>query len=255
MDSYVKQDENSTTMYGDLAPWWPLLSRPEDYAEEASIYLRVLTEALGRSPRTLLELGSGGGNNALHMKAQRDLTLVDLSPEMLHVSQALNPECTHVAGDMRTVRLERTFDAVFVHDAIMYMRSEEDLKRAIETAFAHLEPGGVALFAPDHTRENFREGTDHGGHDEASGRGLRYLEWTHDPDPEDETFFVDYAFLLRAANGTVTCVNERHEEGLFGRNTWLRVLTDAGFDATSRPFEHSELDPGECELFVGRKSR
>jgi trans-aconitate methyltransferase len=47
------------------------------------------------------------------------LTPVDLSTEMLAISRTLNPECEHIAGDMRTSRLERRFDAVFIHDAIM----------------------------------------------------------------------------------------------------------------------------------------
>src|SRR3712207_7634231 len=40
--------------------------------------------------------------------------------------------------------------------SIVYMTTEADLRRAIETAFVHCEPGGAALFAPDHVRENFR---------------------------------------------------------------------------------------------------
>ena len=81
--------------------------------------------------REVLELGSGGGNNAVHLKAGFDLTLVDLSAEMVAVSQPLNPECDHVVGDMRTVRLGRTFDAVFVHDAVAYMLTEDDLRAAM----------------------------------------------------------------------------------------------------------------------------
>src|SRR3989304_6513572 len=107
-------------LYGPLAPWFHLLTAPEDYAEEAEFYRRVLTEACERPPRTLLELGSGGGNSAAHLKAHFRMTLVDLSHEMLEVSKGLNPECEHVQGDMRTVRLGREVDVVFVHDAVMY---------------------------------------------------------------------------------------------------------------------------------------
>jgi hypothetical protein len=71
------------------------------------------------------------------------------------------------------------FDAVFVHDAVCYMTTHSDLRKAMETAFVHCRPGGVALFAPDHLRENFRADTDHGGSDDGR-RGLRYLEWTWD---------------------------------------------------------------------------
>jgi ubiquinone/menaquinone biosynthesis C-methylase UbiE len=67
------------SLYTDLAEWWPVLSVPEDYAEEAEFYRNALVSACVTPPRTVLELGSGGGNNALHLKAHFQLTLVDLS--------------------------------------------------------------------------------------------------------------------------------------------------------------------------------
>ena len=121
--------EETPRLYRDLAEWWPLLSAPEEYAEEAEEYRRLIDEASGGAAREVLELGSGGGNNASHMKAHFTLTLVDRSPQMLAVSRRLNPECEHVEGDMRSMRLGRTFDAVFVHDAIAYMTTEEDRAR------------------------------------------------------------------------------------------------------------------------------
>ena len=92
--------------------------------------------------------------------ARHGLTLVDLSADMLEMSRRLNPGCAHHQGDMRTLRLGRTFDAVFVHDAVAYMTTEADLRQVTETAFAHCRPGGIALFVPDHTTENFEPVTD-----------------------------------------------------------------------------------------------
>jgi trans-aconitate methyltransferase len=182
----------------------------------------------------------------------RDLVLVDRSPDMVAISKALNPDCEHVVGDMRTVRLERQFDYVFVHDAIVYMTTGADLWQAIGTAFVHCAPGGVALFAPDHVRENFRPSTDHGGHDGAD-RAMRFLEWTWDPDPSDNTYTVDYCYALRERDGSVHVEHDRHIEGLFSRSEWLRFLTDAGFEPRVVPFEHSELETGSSEVFVGRR--
>lgn len=237
-------------LYDELADWWPLVSAPDEYAEEAAFYAEALRDACQRPPRTLLELGSGGGNNASHLKAFFDVTLVEPSDGMRRVSQALNPECEHRSGDMRNVRLGRTFDCVLVHDAIVYMTSEVDLRRALETAFVHCAPGGAALFCPDHLRENFAESLDHGGRDEGS-RGLRYLEWTWDPDPADATYQVDYCYLLREADGSVRSVHDTHVEGLFPRASWLRWMRDAGFEPRTAPFEHSQVEPGTTELFLG----
>jgi hypothetical protein len=182
------------------------------------------------------------------------MVLVDRSPGMLQVSRALNPECEHIEGDMRSVRLERQFDCVFVHDAVAYMTTEADLRSAIETAYAHCRAGGAALFAPDHVRENFRASTDHGGHDGAD-RALRYLEWTWDPDPADSSYVVDYAYLLRESDGSVHVEWDRHVEGLFARADWLRLLSEVGFEPKVVPVEHSELEPGRYEAFVCSRAR
>ena len=189
------------------------------------------------------------GATASHMKSHFSMTLVDLSPQMLAVSRELNPECTHVEGDMRTVRLDRQFDAVFVHDAIAYMTTADDLARAVTTAFVHTRPGGVALFCPDHTREGFKDSTDHGGFD-GDGRAFRYLEWTWDPDPADSVHLTDYAYLLRDRDGSVQVLHDRHACGLFGEREWLDVLGDAGFVASRVPFDHSEVDE-ELIVFAG----
>jgi len=80
-------------MYDELASWWPLLSAPEDYEEEAAFYGAALADACDRPPRLVLELGSGGGNNASHLKARFQMVLVEPSQGMRRVSEALNPEC------------------------------------------------------------------------------------------------------------------------------------------------------------------
>ncbi len=201
--------ENPLKLYSDLAPWFHLLTRPDDYAEEAEFYRGLILKHCTFPPRTLLELGSGGGNNACHLKAHFTMTLTDLSPQMLAISQGLNPECEHITGDMRTIRLGRQFDAVFIHDAICYMTSREDLQRAIETAYDHCRPGGVALLAPDFVRETFKEYTDHGGHD-GEGRALRYLEWVWDPDANDSTYLGEMAYLLRDETGQVRMFHDLH---------------------------------------------
>ncbi len=72
---------------------------------------------------------------------------------------------------MRTVRIGRAFDAVFIHDAVMYMSSERELRAALATVAAHLAPGGVALVAPDATAETFREATEHGSGEARTGVG------------------------------------------------------------------------------------
>lgn len=234
-------------LYRDLAGWFHLLTAPEDYAEEAAHYVELIRRYARRPTETLLELGAGGGNNASHYKAHFRATLTDISPEMLEIGQRLNPECEHRLGDMRTLRLGQEFDAVLVHDAVMYMTIEADLRAAMETAFVHLAPGGVALFVPDVMRESFLPATSHGGND-GETRSLRYLEWTRDLDPDDTTYEVDFALLLSEEGQPTRFEHDRHVFGLFAGADWLRWLEAAGFEAS---LQRERLSDGTTlEVFV-----
>jgi SAM-dependent methyltransferase len=238
-------------MYSDLAPWFHLLTHPSDYRDEAAFVSRVVDEVGEGTSRTLLELGSGGGNNASHLKARFDCTLTDLSPEMLALSGTLNPECEHLEGNMRTLRLGRTFDVVFIHDAISYLTSEADLHAAIETAFVHVRPGGVVILTPDATTEIFKPKTDHGGHDGDDGRSLRYLEWTHAPEPGTSTYVTDYAIVARGPGDELRLVHDQHTLGLFPEATWRRLIADVGLELLDTGVEN----PYELEqaAFVSRR--
>ena len=233
-------------LYTELAAWWPLLSPVADYADEASFFLQVMRE-VGLPPApSLLELGSGGGSNAFHLKPYfAQMTLTDLSPEMLEISRTVNPECEHLEGDMRTLRLDRAFDVVFIHDAIDYMLTLQELRQAIETAAAHCKPGGLALFAPDYLRETFQPSTDHGGTD-SHGRSLRYLEWTYDPDVRDSTYVTEFGYLLREGDQRTRMEHDTHLCGLFAREDWIRLLQGAGFQP------EIIRDPFERELFLAK---
>src|SRR4030042_4181512 len=224
-----RKAEQPPRLYNELADWFHLLTAPEDYREEAEFYRQIFAENCKRKLRTLLELGSGGGNNASHLKSYFKMTLVDLSAEMLYISHKINPECEHLQGDMRNVRLGRQFDAVFIHDAISYLTTETDLAEAIETPFIHCQPGGAALFVPDYVREAFYPSTSHGGHD-ANDRGMRYLAWTWDPDPDDTSYIMDFAYLFKEGE-SVTSEIDRHVMGLFSKEVWQNLINKAGFIA------------------------
>jgi SAM-dependent methyltransferase len=234
-------------LYRELAEWYPTFATPEECRKEAALFARALVRASTHKPRRVLELGSGAGNLASHLKRRFTMTLVDQSPEMLAVSQALNPDCEHVKGDIRAIRLGRTFDAVVVQDAICHMTKEADLLAAMETAFKHLSAGGVALFVPDHVRETFVEDADQGGSDTERG-SVRYLQWETDPDPRDTTYLVDFAILIRDRQGRVRAAHDRHTYGLFPRAKWRSLLRRAGFK-----MKPVDVDFGR-DSFLGRRT-
>ena len=238
-------------LYSELAPWFHLVTSPDSYEAEAAHIVRLAEAVCEGSAKTLLELGAGGGNNASHLKRRFSCTLTDLSARMLDVSRALNPECEHLLADMRTIRLERQFDVVLVHDAIDYMTTKKDLGAAITTVAAHVRPGGVAILTPDAVTETFSPGTRHGGHDGADGRALRYLEWTHDRNADDTTCDMDFVFMIQEPGQPVRVEHDHHTFGLFSRKTWLDMIEASGLQSMDVKIEDPHA--GEHVVFVARR--
>jgi SAM-dependent methyltransferase len=239
-------------LYHELAGWFHLLTAPQDYKEPAAFYSGVLEETSLIPITDVLEIGSGGGNNASHMKARFKMTLIDISENMLIISRKLNPECEHLQGDMRNVRLNRQFDAVFIHDAISYITTEKDLRATLETSFVHCKPGGSVLFCPDYVKEIFSETTETGGHDDGE-RGLRYLDWTWDSARTGKNY-KSHFFIITRDGDNVEFHTDEHEFGLFPKSKWLDLMTKAGFEnAKAVPYPEKLKDKTITPVFTGNR--
>lgn len=215
-------------MYYEFAEWFTSLTAPEEYAEEADLYHRLIQQESKFTVKTMLELGAGAGNNASHLKQHYQMTLTDLSPAMLTVSKKQNPECEHHVGDMRTLRLNRQFDAVFIHDAIDYITTLDDLKATLTTTKLHCKPDGLIMIIPDYVHETFAPSTIHGGHD--APRSMRYLEWTWQADPDSHIYYTDFAYMHRDGIDVITS-HDRHICGLFSEAEWFATFEAVGLTA------------------------
>ena len=242
-------------LYDDLAYLWPIVSPPEEYIPDAALWRDVIRERLdaslvpaNRRPR-LLELGCGGGHLLSHLTPHFDAEAVDLSPKMLELSRALNPTTPHHLGDMRTIRLDQRFHVVAIYDAVNYMLTEDDLRAAIDTAVAHLVPGGLLLMAPDCLRDSFSSPRVIDWTRRNPKLDVTFIEYTADPDPADTIIESIFLFIINQ-DGRINVEQDRHISGLFPRMTWLTLMNDAGFDTEYVPTVVYDGDIGG-HLFVG----
>ncbi len=238
-------------LYDDLAWLWPVFSPPEEYAEEAAHWRTVLREALGPGRHPVLELGVGGGHNLSHLAPDFEVVAVDLSARMLENSRRLNPGVEHRLGDMRTLRLGRTFRAVLIHDAVSHLLSEAELAATFATAAAHLDPGGLFVCSPDAFRETFRPPTlEHTLHSGA-GIELATFEFAHDPDPADTRIETLFTHIIR--RGVERRIElDRMVTGLFTKAAWARGIEAAGFDFAERAFRLEGMEQPYV-LLTGRR--
>ena len=242
-------------LYNDLAHLWPVVSPPEEYAVEAALWLDIIRRhhsesggQPGQKPR-LLELGCGGGHLLSHLTEHVDAEAVDIAPKMLETSRRLNPLTLHHLGDMQTVRLDRSFDIVAIHDAVNYMLTEDDLKAAITTAALHLVPGGLLIMAPDCLRETFSGPRVIDWTRQNGNQDVTFIEYVADPDPNDTVIESVFIFIINRG-GKISVEQDRHTSGLFHKQTWLDLLDESGFDAKYQETEAYEGGIGG-HLFVG----
>ena len=236
-------------LYNDLAYLWPLMSPPEHYEEEAGYWLRELRARLAPGKRRILDLGVGGGHNLHYLLGEFEAAAVDLSEPMLENSRRLNPGVAHHVGDMRTVRLGETFDAVLVHDAIDYMTTEADLLAVFATARAHLGPGGLLLVAPDHYDETFVSPFVDYETNRGAGTELTYVEYSTRLNSNDTTVETTYVFFINEG-GELRVEMDSHTTGLFPMATWERLLIEAGFEVERVDYPVSE-DGRPMFIWVG----
>jgi SAM-dependent methyltransferase len=228
-------------LYNDLSWTWPIISPPQDYIEESAEYRDLLCKHAKIEVKTLLNLGTGGGHNDFSLKRFFQVTGVDLSPAMLALARKLNPEVAYIEGDMRTVRLDQTFDAVCIFDAINYMLTPEDLSAAFETAYAHLKPGGVFLTYVEQTPEGFVQNkTSVSGHTKGDVE-IIFIENMYDPDPADTTYEVTFVYLIRRG-GKQEVQIDHHVTGIFPLPIWIRLLKETGFEVVRTETTASEFE-------------
>ena len=232
-----------------MAYLWPIISPPEEYGSEAAFFGDVIREELGPGRHKLLELGVGGGHNLSHLTDDFDCTAVDLSPAMLALSKGLNPGVEHHVGDMRNIRLERTFDTVLVHDSASYLLTEQDLTETFATAAAHLRPGGVLMVAPDWFQETFPDGWVYNWDRQQGDIEVNIQEVMEDPDPSDTQVESTYTYTIKKA-GVTTVEVDTHITGLFSIQTWSDLMGQAGFRVEARTLPPNEGGYGSW-LFIG----
>ena len=239
-----------TLLYDRLAYLWPVISPPEDYADEAVHWRNAIRRYLGPGRHSLLELGVGGGHNLSHLTAEFDAVAVDISPNMLELSRRLNPTVEHHLGDMRSFRLPgRAFDAVLIHDAICYMLTEDDLRAAFATARAHLRPGGLLLVAPDLVRDTFKPGMKLTWSTDRDGVEITTEEIVRDADPSDTVVESHFTYTI-SERGSRRVERDIHVTGIFPIATWTALMEEARFKTERIPLPGDGDGCGE-NLFCG----
>jgi len=204
------------------------LSR-KDYGAEAE-KLTAIIRTYHRSPgNRLLDVACGTGLHLSYLKQHFQVEGLDFDEQLLAIARQRNPEVPLHHDDMIDFDLGRIFDIVTcLFSAIGYVKTLENLSRAIQCMVQHLSAGGVLLIEPWFTPETWRPGTVHARFIDESDLKIARINTSF---VEGRLSAMDMHYLIGTPQGTEHYV-ERHALGLFTTEEMTHTLTDCGLRVT-----------------------
>ncbi len=234
--------------YRERVEAYDLVHARKPYATESRRIRALIRRYAGPQASSMLDVACGTGRHLEQFARWFDCTGLDSSPAMLAAARRRLPGVRLVRGDMRSFDLGRRFDAVVcLFSAIGYVRTEEALRRALQSFARHLTPHGLVVVEPWLTPQVYRTGRV----DSLVARrpGLVVLRM-NDSRRNGRRSVMDLHYLV-GADGRVAHFEERHDLGLFDVPTMRRAFRSAGL----RPIYLRPGDDWGRGLWIGRPSR
>jgi SAM-dependent methyltransferase len=213
--------DKSTDLYDAIYLAW------KDYGREAGKLAGWLrTRRPGAT--SVLDVACGTGEHARHLHAHGfQVEGVDLSPEFVRVARAKNPGSSFHHMDMLEMELGKRYDAVLcLFSSIGYVKTEANLRRAVERLAAHAAAdGGLVVIEPWFEPGAMTDGKVSVSVAEGSG-GAKICRMVHTK-LRDGLSVLDFQYLIGTEQG-IERRSEVHELGLFHADTMRSAMVAAG---------------------------
>ncbi|HEX3178908.1 MAG TPA: class I SAM-dependent methyltransferase [Methylomirabilota bacterium] len=122
------------------------LAFPDDGQATAGLVRDAIQKYSGSMPRSVLDVGCGSGRLLQLLADIPERAGIDLLTTNIDYATATRPGITFLVGDMRTLRLNRTFDLVTcLGNVVSYAVSDHELYATFDTLAAHTHPGAMLV--------------------------------------------------------------------------------------------------------------
>lgn len=213
--------ERSTFIYDDYI-------QRADY-EEGARRLTSLIRKQRAEARTLLDVGCGSGKYLNHLQHNFSCQGLEISEGFLEIARKRCPALPIHKGNMIDFDLGRQFDAICcLFLAIAYVRTVENMERAIASMARHLNPGGVLFIEPWVYPEKFWVGK---VTSESVRTGDRDISRMFVTKREGNVSVYDIHYLVGTPQGIDYFV-EREELGLFTDAEYKAAFSKAGLSVS-----------------------
>jgi len=239
------QSASPERMWTDLAVYYDEMYAWKDYASEAKRIEELIAERCKSRGNELLDVACGTGEHIRYLGDHFDVTGTDLNPAMLAIAHKKFPDASFVEADMQTMRLGHQFDVVAcLFSSIAYVKTYDRLYQALESFYAHLKPGGIAIIEPFVQPEKYEVGRPRALTVDRPDLKLSRMNVSQ---REGDVAILDFHIQVATAEG-VQHFRDRHELGLFDSDRFKELMTKAGFTRVEYLVDGLMKDRG---LFVG----
>lgn len=234
-------------MYGKSAGLYDKLS--DGFADYPAMGAKLAATMRAAHPhaRTLLEVASGTGRYLEVLREHYQVEGLEISAQMLQIARERLPDLPMQQGDMISFQLGRAFDIVAcLYGSIAYVRTEDNLRRAIRAMRAHLAPGGILVVEPFFGPDNFwLDRVTMNTIDEPDFKA----SWIYVSKRQGSEARLQYHYTVGRPQG-VEHFTELHELGLFSPQQYESAFADAGLKAM-----HDAEGPARRGLYVARSAK
>lgn len=231
-------------MYSKSTPFYDKIYAFKDYQTETQYLMAVIRQNVQSGGNRLLDVACGTGSHIEHLKKHFGVEGLDLSEGLLELARQRNPEIQFHHADMIDFNLGRQFDIITcLFSSIGYVRTVENLQRAINCMGQHIRPGGILLIEPWFTPDTWHPGTVHAQFIDEPELKIARINTSF---AEGRLSYFDLHYLIGTPQNTEHLV-ERHELGLFEQSE-----IESAFKAAGLEVSYDNQGPTGRGLYIGK---
>jgi ubiquinone/menaquinone biosynthesis C-methylase UbiE len=234
-------------MYTKSIPFYDVIYSFKDYQAEAQNLMDIIREHLQSGGDRLLDVACGTGKHLEFLKEAYEVEGLDLSLELLKIAQERAPEVLYHQADMMDFDLGKEFDVVTcLFSSIGYVKTLDNLNRAVKCMSNHLIAGGVLIIEPWFTPDSWNPGTVAANFTDEPELKIARMNISC---VEGKLSYFDFHYLIATPEGVQSFV-ERHELGLFEIEEVSKTMKRSGLEVI-----YDDEGLTGRGLFIGQKPR
>jgi SAM-dependent methyltransferase len=203
-----------------------------DYNDEYLFYSKIL-DTYNKS--NVLEIGCGSGNLAkLFIESHINYSGLDLSSDMIKLSESKNPKGNFIQGDITNFKHSKKTDAIIITGRTSsYLTTNKDIFKALKAIYNNLSKGGILSFDFIDATRFFTEIKD--GKNVKHSATINKVNYHRDsfmkPNKEQDNFMFDWeANYYKTENGvTKKITDDTSTVRAFMKNEWKLFLKLSNF--------------------------